>query len=282
MPAASDLPYLLRLLDDNDPEVRPVVREQFESFDGDISHDLAALGITISPSGKKRLSHWLEPGRRQTLMNEWLVPSGGADTLADDWDAFENLLRMLSDYLHDGITLRPSLPDQLDMLAEEIRGELPDPGVEDVRRWMFTKVSKAPFRQAPQKADGLCYFDLSYVIEHRVGNATSLGCLFMLIGQRLGVEVNGCNYPGHFLCRIHWGGRSYLVDCSHGGRKFDLEELLGGELEISAKARKALVSPCYLGDVLLRYLMELQYSLASSGRAEDSHLVKQLARTLKV
>lgn len=278
MPAASDLPFLLRLLDDNDPEVRPAVREQFESCQGDISHDLAALGISVSGSGRKRLQHWLEPGRRQTLMEEWIVPSGGSAALSDDWDSFENLLRLLSDFLHDGVTLRPSLPDHLDMLAEEMRKDLPEPTAELMRRWLFVK---SRFQRPTAKADDICYFDLSYVIEHCAGNATSLGCLFMLLGRRLSVEVDGCNYPGHFLCKIHSGDRLCLIDCFHHGRIFDVNELLAGNLEISPKARRAIVSPCYLGDVLLRYLIEMQYSLAAMGRTEDANLLKKLAATLK-
>ena len=279
MPATSDLPFLLRLLDDHDPEVRPAVREQFESYQGDLSHDLAALGISVSVTGKKNLSHWLEPGRRQTLKDEWVMPTGGGAALADDWDAFENLLRLLADFLHDGITLRPSLPDHLDILSDEISQDLPDPTPEGLRRWLFVK---GPFKGVSSKADSLCYFDLGYVIEHRRGNATSLGCMYMLLGRRLGAQVDGCNYPGHFLCRIQHGDRLYLVDSAHQGKKFDVDELMISNFEMSAKARRSVIAPCYLGDVLLRYLLEIQYTLASLGRDDDVSLLKKLAGTLTV
>ena len=102
----------------------------------------------------------------------------------------------------------------------------------------------------------------------------------MLLGRRMGVAVEGCNYPGHFLTRIDTGDTTYLVDCFHGGRTFDVEELLGGQQKISDKALRSLAAPCYLGDVLLRYLKEMQYSLKATGRAEDASLMKQLASTL--
>ena len=277
MPAASDLPYLIRLLDDSDPAVRPAVRDRLASYQGDISHDLAALGMMISATGKKRLSQWLEPGRRQTLMDEWIVPTQGGVILSDDWDGFENLLLLLADFLHDGITLRPSLPDELDLLIDEIREDLPHPTPDELRRWLFVK---GPFKRTPKNADDVNHFDLCHVIDHREGNATSLGCLFMLLGRRMGIVVEGCNYPGHFLTRIDTGDGTYLVDCFHGGRKFDVEELLGGQQKISDKALSAIEAPCYLGDVLLRYLREMQYSLTAVGRVEDAELLKQLASTL--
>ena len=246
MPRANDLSHLIRLLDDDDPVVRPAVREQFAHYQGDLSHDLAALGISLSASGKKRLSHWLEPGRRQTLSDEWIIPSGGGVTLADDWDGFENLLRMLSDFLHDGIMLRPSLPDQLDLLADEIRDDCPDPSVDALRSWLFVK---GPFKPTKANADAVGNYDLCRVMDLYQGNATSFGCLFMLIGRRLGLPVEGCNYPGHFLTRIHDEDKVFLVDCYHGGRRFDVDELLSGNLELSEKAQRAISSPYYLGDV---------------------------------
>ncbi|NWK54604.1 hypothetical protein HW115_03215 [Verrucomicrobiaceae bacterium N1E253] len=278
MPSVSDLPYLIRLLDDNDPDVRPAVREQFATYDGDISHDLAALGVRLSPAGKKRVSQWLEPGRRQSLAGAWLVPSNGMAGIADDWDNFENLLGLLMDFLHDGITLRPSLHDSLDLLAEDIREQLAEVTADSLRRYLFVR---GPFSRGSKKPDALKHFDLCYVIDRGVGNATSLGCLFMLLGRRLNVAIEACNYPGHFLCKMHDLGRACLVDCAHNGRRFDIEDLLGGSLNISDKARASIVMPCYLGDVLARYLLEMHYSLGSLGRSEDADLLKQLAASLK-
>lgn len=277
MPSANDLPYLIRLLDDKDPAVRPVIRQKFSDFGGDISQDLAALGIQVPTSGKKRLVRLLEPGRRETLREEWLVPSGGAASLEDDWEGFESILRQISDFLHDGITLRPSLSDSLDLLADEVREELPSPSAEELRVWLF---DNGPFVGVKGKADAECNFDLCRVIDSRQGNPTSLGFLFILMGRRLGAYVEGCNYPGHFLTRIQSHGVAYLVDCFHAGRRFDIETLLESHPEISERARRAVDSPAHLGLILVRYLTELQYTLTASGRGEDAELFKQLLLSL--
>ncbi len=278
----ADLPHLIRLIDDDDPQVRPVVKAKFEAYRGDISQNLAALGCEIPPESKKRLSHWLEPGRRQVLCQEWTVPDGGLAAWAHDWEAFENALRMLSDFLHDGITLRPSLPDQLDLLADEIRESFPEMvqiTAEELRRWLF--VSRR-FSQPASQVDAVKHYDLCYVMDHKVGNATSLGVLYMLVAQRLGIHVDGCDYPGHFLTRIEDDGVDMLVDCYHGGRCFDVVELLANGLKLTRKAMDAILLPCGLGDVLLRYLREMRYSLSLVGRTEDAVVLEQLATMLEL
>lgn len=278
MSNTNDLPYLIRLLDDNDPAVFPVVREHLAGFGGDISQDLAALGIEMTKSGKKRLSSLLSKGRRETLRREWQVPTRGVSAWEDDWESFEHALRLLSDFLHDGITLRPSLPDCLDMLADEIREDTPAPTANELRQWLF---AKGRFKGERRNADACRFFDLCEVISTQRGNATSLACLFMLLGRRCEAQVEGCNYPGHFLARIRIEGKTSLVDCFHRGRDFDIEALLEMHPEISLRAREAVLSPAHLGQVLHRYVTEIRSSLAGSGRDEDADFFAQLVATLE-
>lgn len=276
--AFEDLPYLIRLLDDNDPAVRPVVKNRISELSGDISHDLAALGIKINAEGKKRLSRLLQPGRRDTLKSEWLVPTSGLESISDDWESFENYLRQICDFLHDGVTLRPSLSDSLDMLADEVRQDLVAPSANDLRRWLF---KTGRFKGDSQQADSLENYDICYVIDSRKGNPTSLACLFMLLGRRLNCQVDGCNYPGHFLARIQIEGTPYLIDCFHGGRKFDADALLRLHPEISERAKLAVIESGDLGFILLRYIKEIQHSLSAIKRDEDALLFEKLATTLK-
>ncbi len=276
--ACEDLPYLIRLLDDEDPAVKPVVKDRISELSGDISHDLAALGININAEGKQRLSRLLQPGRRETLRDEWLVPSSGLDSISDDWESFENYLRQICDFMHDGVTLRPSLSDSLDMLADEVKQDFVAPSANDLRRWLF---KTGRFKGDSQQADSLENYDVCQVIDSRQGNPTSLACLFMLLGRRLNCQVDGCNYPGHFLARIQIGGTPYLIDCFHGGRKFDADALLRLHPEISERAKSAVTDSGDLGFILLRYIKEIQHSLSAVKRNEDALLFEKLATTLK-
>lgn len=279
MAAVSELSYLIRLLDDQDPAVVPAVTEKLAEFGGDISHDLAALGISVSAGEKKRLSDALASGRRETLRDEWIVPSSGASAMEDDWESFENMLRQISDFLHDGVTLRASLSDSLDLLVDEIQQDIPNPTANELRRCLFVS---GRFTGVQKGGDTEPYFDLCHVIEGRKGNPTSLGIMYMLVGYRMGVQVDGCNYPGHFLNKISVKGEPYLIDAFHKGRKFHVESLLSANPGISDKARASVTSSNHLGVILLRYLMEMQSTYRAFGKTENTELFAQLAATLHV
>lgn len=279
MAAVSELPYLIRLLDDKDPAVMPVITERLSEFGGDISHDLAALGLHINTQEKKRLSDALAAGRRETLRNEWIVPSSGAVAMEDDWESFENVLRQISDFSHDGVTLRASLSDSLDLLVDEIRKDITNPTANELRHWLFVSTK---FTGVEKGGDEEKHFDLCQVIEARKGNPTSLGIMFMLVGYRMGAQVDGCNYPGHFLNKLSIKGELHLVDSFHKGRKFHLETLLSANPEISAKAKAAVLGSNHLGVILLRYIMEMQSTYRALGKDVDAELFSELSATLHV
>ncbi|PIE22372.1 MAG: hypothetical protein CSA62_12755 [Planctomycetota bacterium] len=48
----------------------------------------------------------------------------------------------------------------------------------------------------------------------------------MLVGARLGLDINGCNFPGHFLDWIYYEGQIVLVDCFRGGLLFGEDVLV--------------------------------------------------------
>ncbi|MBK1792577.1 transglutaminase family protein [Persicirhabdus sediminis] len=277
MTSIKDLPHLLHLLDDADPQVRPAVESAFKDYDGDISDDVAALGIRMSDEVKNYLSGLLVHGRRRRLRDEWQVPTGGGRELCDDWERFEDLLGVLADFFHDGVDLRPSLPDELDLLADELREVNANPTADEMRKWLF---AKKRYKGAAKQVDAVHHYDLCGVIESGEGNPTSLACLFMLLARRFQLNVEGCNYPGHFLARMDVDGKAFLVDCFHSGRKFEVAELLRKHPEISPYAKDAASHACPLGEILLRVVHELEHSYAAKNLDEDAALFRELRRSL--
>ena len=114
------LAVLLRLLDDDSPPVRASVENALSAFGGDVSELLGESEVHLGEAELELLSLLLLPSRRERLRREWVVPAGGAAAVQDDWELFEALLRSLSDYLHDGVTMRQPLGDALDLLAEDL------------------------------------------------------------------------------------------------------------------------------------------------------------------
>jgi len=179
------LPYLLKLLDDQEPVTQAALKSEFANSSGDLSNELTALGgeIDLSPRDKAKLSKLLLPARRETLTSEWQIPAGGKAAMDEDWDSFEYHLRLISDYLHDGISLRPTLSDTLDILTENYtedhRDTLSD--VNTLKDWLFTsgrfKGNKDQYYHSNNS-------DLCWVVESGLGNPISLTTLLFFITMK--------------------------------------------------------------------------------------------------
>jgi regulator of sirC expression with transglutaminase-like and TPR domain len=84
------------------------------------------------------------------------------------------------------------------------------------------------------------------VLVRRAGIPISLAAIYMDVGRRAGLRLEGVNFPGHFLVRAPGGGPhapDLLLDVFHGGailREVDLQRLLerhaGGEVVLTAEA----------------------------------------------
>jgi regulator of sirC expression with transglutaminase-like and TPR domain len=274
-PAPEELDALLRLLDDETPTVRARVAERFALCGGDISEWLATQARILTREEKSLLSEMLSPARRETLVREWIAPSGGAKDLGEDWETLEALLRILSDFLHDGIALRQPLVDALDLLAEEAEEEGITSALE-LRAFLFEETRLRGNQSAyndPRNSD------LAWSIAEGHSNPLGLCLIFMLVGRRLHFEVEGVNFPGHFMCRIFEDGFPIIIDCFDRGR-IHLQSTLLESPELSKAQRAILRQTADSGTILLRLLNNLHQSLGHVGRTGDARLIQEIQRTL--
>jgi hypothetical protein len=275
-PAVDELDALIRLLDDDTPEVRSQVSQRLGESNGDLSEWLASRPQELSRSERTLLEQMLSPGRRKALTRDWIVPSGGAAALREDWDSFEALLRTLSDFLHDGITLRQPLSDALDLLAEEAG----DDGIitgNDLREFLFESG-----RLQGNRSD---YYDprnsdLAWSISEGRSNPLGLCLIFMLVARRLDLEVEGVNFPGHFLSRIFEDGFPLIIDCFDHGRVHAQAALIDSAAELTRQQRSSLREATDPGTILIRLLNNLSAALENTGRREDADLIASLLKTL--
>ncbi|MEP2774744.1 MAG: transglutaminase-like domain-containing protein [Luteolibacter sp.] len=271
-PDTKEIAALLRLLDDETPEVRSVVSGRFAEVGGDISEILPGMVQDLDEPERRLLADMLQPSRRHTLREEWLTPRFGSASLGDDWELFESHLRLLSDFLHDGVSLRQPLSDALDLLADEARedGVLTE---DDLRIFLF--------QRKRLRGNGGNYYDprnsdLAWCVSESMSNPIGLGVIFMLVGQRLDMEIEGICFPGHFLCRIHDDGNPIVVDCFDKGRAHSQDVLTDPTNELSPEQRHSLSRSSDLGMILIRILNNLVDSFVRLGRSEDALLVTEM------
>ena len=279
-PDPKELAALLRLLDDETPEVRSGVKGRLSEFYGDLSEMLPDVAPGLDESGKSLLAEILRPARRKTLREEWLIPNFGTAALEDDWELFESHLRLLSDFLHDGVSLRQPLSDALDLLAEEAQegsGNV-ELGANDLRIFLFEKgklrANKGNYYD-PRNSD------LAWSIAEGVSNPIGLGVIYMLVAQRLGNVVEGISFPGHFLCRIFEDGYPLVIDCFDGGRIHSQEVLIEPTNDLSREQRQALQGTADLGTILLRILNNMIDAFQRLDQAEDATLLIEMRDSME-
>ena len=273
---STTLPYLLRLLDDEQPDVRRMITSQLSNFGGDLSDQVAGLGIDLSAKDREVLSTLLQPARRDSLRQAWFTPSRSLLEPDSDWDLFESFLRIISDFLHDGVSLRPSMSDLLDDLADE-SAEI---GLDDpipLASWLFDGK-----RLTANKRD---YYnprnsDIAHVLESGIGNPLSLSLILTLVAQRRKIPIYGCNYPGHFLCWTDTSSGPLVIDPYNKARTLAVKQIIANNPGISTTSRDALTHPARQIDMLRRVLSNLAHAYTKSESTEDLMLVKELTESL--
>ncbi len=269
--ATAKISTLLRLLDDRDENVIQGLDSALLDFHGDLSDEIAAEGLHLGTQEALELSKRLHPGRQSALREEWIIPFDRLNSPDGDWESLESLLRLISDYLHDGISLRSSLSDQLDLLAEDASGKV-DSELE-LAEFLFKSGTLIGNRMHPFDPRNS---DLAWCLSEGQSNPLGLCLIYMLVAQRLDLSVYGCNYPGHFLSIIDHQGKATLIDCFHAAKPTAVPELIRQHPEISKHAKEALRQPCTLTTMLRRLLANLHFAFEKAGRTDDTILLYEL------
>lgn len=278
MHVETELPHLVRLLDDDNPIVRKTLSERFAKCQGDVSSELDRLGIRLPEEDRTRLSNLLAPGRRRQIRDQWVVPQQGLDEGGADWESFEQLLRLLSELLHDGTSLRSSLPDAIDRIADEAVLNNAQGDEQSLCEFLFGSGRFCGDKEgfySPSNAD------LLWIITNRKGNPIGLAVLAMLVGHRLDLDIGGCNFPAHFLAWITIEGNPHLVDCFGGGRIISVDDVRDNSAVLTPDSRRAIQGPCTMRDILVRILRNLHLAFTQHDRVDDMGLTGDLLSSLQ-
>lgn len=211
MSAPSQLPYLIKLLDDESPVVREAVLRELESIGPALSSEIANLQFELTPEQRAVVHHAYALARRRQILERW----DSLTAVDDDKVLLERAMSMLSVFqLGEDYPL--VLSAQLDALAKGFQKRRSSHDARALATYLFGK----------GKLEGIGdreYYDprnsnLTHVIEYKRGIPLSLACIYILVAHRLGLVVEGCNFPGHFLTIAEIDDHRVIVDCFNGGR----------------------------------------------------------------
>jgi len=150
-------------------------------------------------------------------------------------------------------------------LAGKLSAQLPEDGTESSRivalnRFLFEDQGFAPSVEN--------YYDprnsfLNEVLERRVGIPLSLSILYIEVGRRIGLPVQGVSFPGHFLDKCTLREGVVIIDPYCGGITLSLQDLQqrlretrGGEVSRAIVA--AMLVAANKREILARMLRNLK------------------------
>ena len=158
----------------------------------------------------------------------------------------------------------PNLPvapwlAELDFHAEEIRRRNSRSFRHGAHEYLFQELGLTGNEEDYYNANNSC---LNYVLESRKGIPITLCLLYMELGRRLGVAVDGIAAPGHFLVRIEEEGDTYYIDPFKAGQiREDIEEEL--DLRYLAATPKRVMLVRMLNNLRLIYLQRQTWGKAA-------------------
>jgi hypothetical protein len=267
VPDRRQLPYLLKLLDDESPAVRDSIARELASFGSSLKKELEKLQMDIPASQLNLITRLLDEYNRSRLLERW--PSVFA--VAEEKQRLEKGLALLAAYQH-GDNHGTRLSTLLDELSAKCDAMFPGGDAEDLGVFLFSIVQLRGVEQ-DQYYNPL-NSSLTYAIESKRGIPITLTCVYMLVGCRLGLRIEGCNFPGHFLAIASFGDRKAIVDCFNGGRLINDYDLRGIRSSISIE--DILRLECDTNTILTRVLRNLTNAYQRQENTAQVHLVEQL------
>ena len=268
---ASEIPALLRLLDDENPAVRRAVQAR-----------LVALGPGIEQLlrqyAPEELAVWIPAALRLRLdgLHHGLV-SAWADWLAmpSSTGKLERGLVLLARYLSGSGGASLDIEGQLDALAADWALVHPWADFRGLADYLFGsgrfRGNEADY-YAPQNSD------LAWVLREGKGNPILLACVMILVGARRGVAVSGCNFPSHFLARHEAiaEGALYLIDCFNGGKILPAAVLMQHAPWDSPDVQEVVRIPASAEIIISRVLRNLDLAFERAGKTEEQGFVREL------
>jgi regulator of sirC expression with transglutaminase-like and TPR domain len=106
---------------------------------------------------------------------------------------------------------------------------------------------------------------LNEVLDRRTGIPITLSVVYMEIARRAGLQIDGINFPGHFLVRCpevrSRGSSGLIIDPFHGGAllsEHDCRLLLQRHVGSEVAFNKSLLAPTTRLQIIVRMLLNLK------------------------
>ncbi len=261
----TDLPFLLRLLDDPSPVVRERVTAKIRDLGAAIWPVIQTDNLPVSPVQHAILSEIFSARDEGSLRAHWAQLQNETDEAI----YLQGSLRALGRW-QCGESDAARAAELLDDLAATFLTLESCPDSVALATFLFDQ-------NGLRGASASDYYNplnsnLTYVLENGSGLPITLACIFILVGARVGLHIEGCNFPGHFLARD--GRRRTVFDPFNGGRVLSAREVA----TLQKAAPTEMSDAATARDVVARVLRNLSVAYHHAGENEYSSLMVSLLR----
>ena len=169
---------------------------------------------------------------------------------------------------------------QLDRMAEVVRGRV---SADAFAEQKLTALNRYLYDELGYAGNATDYFDprnsyLNDVLERRTGIPITLSILYLELGRRLGLDVRGVSFPGHFMVKLRVHRGQLILDPFNRGEAQSIAALrlrLAQALPPGADqdaAGRAPLDPYLVDaaprDIIARVLRNLKHVHIKAGRIE--------------
>lgn len=180
---------------------------------------------------------------------------------ADDIDLARAAL-LIAEEEYPQLSAEPYL-QRLDLFAEMVKDRLANETAAPV---LLGEISKVLFEEEHFTGNAEAYYDprnsfLNDVLDRKLGIPITLSIVYLEVGWRLDLPLEGVNFPGHFLIRYEGEAVKLLVDPFQNGQirfEDEAQDLLDRVYGGSVKLQEAYLRPASKRDILVRLLSNLK------------------------
>ncbi len=264
----SQLPYLVELVDDEASEVRDEVLRELSNYGANLEMDLEEFSDILETNKIDLIYPIIESSRRTWLKEHW-----------KDWMTAENeylKLEMASGLIarfQFGLTYEMNLSEKLNELTTGFIRFYPRGDEFDLAYYLFRderiEGEKHDFYN-PMNSNVL------YALNEKKGLPITLSIIYMLVGKRLGFNIEGCNFPGHFLTKFEHENKTVYIDCFNRGKTIYEDEIKEMLMDTYDSLIDYLKSTATANTILKRVVNNLINAYKENSNQLDRYLFSEI------
>ena len=171
----------------------------------------------------------------------------------------------------------PAYVQRLDDMAAAIKNRLP---ADIARTGVLAALNRYLFEELGFKGNQSDYYDprnsyLNDVLERKLGIPITLSVIYIEVGKRLGLPLQGVSFPGHFLVKCALRDGTAVIDPYAGGSSLGVKDLqvrartMTGGREVPPETVMSMLAASPAAEILARMLRNLRAIHTERGERDE-------------